>query len=469
MSIFRVVAAGAAAAAFAFAIAPAGAAAAVSPAAEAQALDLAMKSIAIRSVRGEGNRTIDVARLYRDALLAGGWRDGDIAITPVDDTAYIIATWPGSDPSLKPLVVSGHMDVVEARRADWERDPFVPVIENGVLFGRGASDMKVSGAIALTALIELRKSGFKPRRSIVVEFSGDEETTMKTSGIIAEKLKNAELVINIDGGGGLLDEGGQPRYWAWSGAEKTYADFRLEVTNPGGHSSAPRPENAIVQLAQALVKVGAFRFPAEQNAITRGYFEKAAAFEADPKVAAAMRAFAANVNDEAALAVLRATPGRIGLTGTTCVATMVDAGHARNALPQRAAANINCRIFPGHLREEIRAKLDEVIAQPEVRVTDVSEGSLETVASPMRPDFVAASTKAIRTAWGAGLTVIPSQSSGASDSMYFRALGVPSYGASPVFTKENEHFSHGLNERVRVVNIAPGITYFLSLIPDLAK
>lgn len=449
------------------------AAAPVKPAsgeAEKQVLDLAMKSIAIRSVRGEGNRTIDVANLYRDALLAGGWKASDIEIVPVDDTAYFIATWPGSDPSLKPLVLSGHMDVVEARRADWQRDPFGPVVEDGVLYGRGATDMKLSGAIALASLVELRKQGFKPRRTIVLEYSGDEETTMKTSGLIAERLKNAELVINEDGGGGMFEGAtNKPVAWSWSGAEKTYADFKLEVTNPGGHSSAPRPQNAIVQLATALEKVGAYRFAPEQSALTKAFFQQAAAFAPDAATAAAMRAFAANPNDEAALAVLRANPAYVGAVGTTCVPTMVSAGHALNALPQRATANINCRIFPGHKRAEIMAELEKVIGQPEVKITDVSEGSLETGASPMRPDFVAASTKAIRAAWGKDVVVIPGQSSGASDSMYFRALGVPSYGASPVFTRDHEEFSHGLNERVRLSNIRPGLTYYLTLVPDLAK
>lgn len=440
------------------------------PAAEAQVLDLATKSIAIRSVRGENNRTIDVANLYKQALLAGGWADADIEITPSDDTAYIIATWKGSDPKLKPLVISGHMDVVEAKPSDWKRDPFTPVVEDGILYGRGATDMKFNGATALSSLIELRREGFKPRRTIVIEFSGDEETVMKTTGLIADKLKNAELVINADGGGGKFDEKtGKPLYWSWDGAEKTYGDFKVEVTNPGGHSSAPRPENAIVQLAQALVKIGAYHFPAEQNALTKAYFTEAAAFEDDPKVAAAMRAFAANPNDEAALAVLRATPSKVGKVGTTCVPTMADAGHALNALPQRATTYINCRIFPGHTRAAIMEQLATVVNQPEVKITDVSEGSFETDASPMRPDFVAASAKAIRKAWGKDIAVVPTQASGASDSMYYRRLGIPAYGASPLFTKDSEEFSHGLNERVRLENIRPGLTYYLSLVTDLAK
>lgn len=437
--------------------------------AEAQVLDLSQKAIAIRSVRGEGNRTIDVARLFGDALVAGGWSASDIEITPVDDTAYIIATWKGSNPALKPLVISGHMDVVEAKREDWERDPFVPVVEDGILYGRGASDMKFDGALALSTLIELRRQGFKPKRTIVIEFSGDEETTMKTSAIIAEKLKNAELVINVDGGGGLLDEAtAKPLFWTWQGAEKTYADYRLEVTNPGGHSSAPRPDNAIVQLSQALVKVGAYKFKAEQNEITKAAFEKTAPFTEKPEVAAAMRAFAANPADENALATLRADPAMVGLVGTTCVPTMLGGGHAENALPQRAFANINCRIFPGHSKEEIMAELGKVIDDPVVKITDVTVGSVASPASPLRPDLMAAVTKAMAKAYP-GVPLVPSQSSGASDSMWFRAVGVPSYGLSPTFSKDSESFAHGLNERTRLSNIRPGITYYLSLITDLTK
>jgi carboxypeptidase PM20D1 len=229
------------------------------PQAEEQALDLAKKAIALRSVRGPSNQAPDVATLFRSALVTGGFADRDVTITAVDDTAYLIARWTGSDPKLKPLVISGHMDVVEAKPADWQRDPFTPVVENGFLFGRGASDMKLDDALAIAALIELKRQGYKPRRDIVLEYSGDEETTMKTSAIIAENLSNAELVLNIDGVGGLLDKDGKPEYFTWQGAEKTYGDFQLTVTDPGGHSSAPRDENAINQLAAALVRIGNYK------------------------------------------------------------------------------------------------------------------------------------------------------------------------------------------------------------------
>ena len=440
------------------------------PAAEAQTLDLAKQLIAMRSVEGEGNRTGDTMRLLKSALIAGGWRDSNIQITPFTDTAYMIATWPGSDPAAKPLVISGHLDVVEAKPADWQRDPFTPIVENGYLFGRGASDMKYDAALAASSLIELRRSGYKPRRTIVLQFSGDEETTMRTSRAIAKQLSNADLVLNIDGGGGALDEKtGNPLYWTWQGAEKTYVDFQLEVTNPGGHSSAPRPVNAIVQLATALERVGAYHFNPEVSPLTKAYFEQAAQFEGDAKLAGAMRAFAANPADQAAAATLRASSSYVGKIGTTCVPTMISGGHAQNALPQRASANVNCRIFPGHSREAIAAELQTAIGMPEVKLSDVTGGdSVSAPASPMRPDFTAAVQKAIHLIHP-GLPIFPSQASGASDSMWYRSLGVPSYGASPVFAKDSEDFSHGLNERIPLSNTGPGITYYLSLLTDLSK
>ena len=436
--------------------------------AEVQALDLAKRAIALRSVRGPGNATPQVAALFKAALVAGGYADSDITITPVDDTAYLIGTWRGSDPALKPLVVSGHMDVVDAKPADWTRDPFTPVVENGYLYGRGATDMKLDGAIALAALIDLRRSGFHPRRTVIIEFSGDEETVMKTSAIIAEKLSGADLVLNIDGGGGVLDEAtGKPLYWTWQGAEKTYADFELTVTNPGGHSSAPRRDNAIVQLSQALARVGSYRFTPEVNAVTRAAFTAASKYEA-PATAAAMRAFAANPADAAAAATLRANPAFVGAVGTTCVPTMVNGGHAINALPQRATANINCRIFPGHAPAAIMAELARVAADPAVAFKDVTEGAVPNDPSPPRPDFVTAVTAALHSVYP-GVAIFPAQSAGASDSMWFRYHHVASFGASPMFMKPSDDFSHGLNERTPIVNIGPSIRYYTTLIRDLSQ
>ena len=440
----------------------------IHPQAEAQALDLAERAISLRSVRGPGNQTPEVAALYKSALVAGGFADSDITITPVDDTAYLIARWHGSDPKLKPLVISGHMDVVEAKPADWKRDPFKPMVEDGYLFGRGASDMKYDGTLAIAALIELKREGYKPRRDLIIEFSGDEETTMKTSAIIADQLSNADLVLNIDGGGGTLnEETDKPEFFTWQGAEKTYSDFELTVTNPGGHSSAPRRANAINQLANALVRISNYQFKPEVSDLTRASFMEAAKYE-DPTTGAAMKAFAANPADAQAIATLSANPATIGQIGTTCVVTMINGGHALNALPQRATANINCRIFPGHKPADIMAELKTVSAEPVVTFKDVTEGSVATDASPMRADFVAAVKKAMDKVYP-GVPVFPAMASGASDSMWFRSHGVPSYGASPVFIKDSDDFSHGLNERIPIANTRPAIAYYLSLFTDLSK
>jgi carboxypeptidase PM20D1 len=441
-----------------------------SPQAEAQVLDLSKQLIALRTVRGPANKTGEAMGLIKQTLTGAGWKDWDVEIVPVDDTAYLIATWPGSDPKLKPLVISGHIDVVEADPKDWTRDPFTPVVENGYLYGRGASDQKFSAMLAMVPLMEMRKAGYKPRRSIVIAFSGDEETTMKTSRLIADRLANSDLVLNTDGWGGTYEESsGKPLFWSWDGAEKTYVDFQLEVTNPGGHSSAPRQENAIAQMATALGRIGAYRFKAERNPLTKAYFAKAAQFEADPKLASAMRAFSANPNDEAAIAVLRASPAHVGKVGTTCTPTMIKGGHAENALPQRVTANVNCRIFPGHPREQIMAELERVAGVPQVKFSDFTKGdSIESDASPMRDDFVWAIGSAMDAAWGK-VPIIPTQSSGASDSMWYRAKGVPSYGVSPIFLKDSDEFAHGLNERVQINNIRPGLVFYFSLFPALSK
>ena len=435
--------------------------------ADAQALDLAKQAIALRSVRGPDNRVPQVAALFKSALVAGGFNDADVTITPVDDTAFLIARWKGRDGSLKPLVISGHMDVVEAKPSDWQRDPFTPVTENGLLYGRGASDMKLDDALAVAALIELKREGFTPRRDIVLAFSGDEETTMKTTAALAKELANAEMVLNVDGTGGQLDPQGKPQYFTWSGAEKTYADFELTVTSPGGHSARPYDPNAINQLSAALVRIGQYKFKPELNELTRAYFTAAARYER-PEIAAAMRAFAADPTDAQAIAVLQADPATVGKIGTTCVATTINGGHALNALPQRASANINCRIFPGHSRAQIMEELQGVAADPAVQFKDVSQGSLATDASPLRPDVTDAISRAIHLGYP-GVPVFPTMSAGASDSMWFRSEHIPSYGVSPLFIKDSDRFSHGLNERIPVGDVPPSMVYMLSLLTDLSR
>ncbi|MEE4145417.1 MAG: M20/M25/M40 family metallo-hydrolase, partial [Halieaceae bacterium] len=373
-------------------------------------------------------------------------------------------------PSLGPIVISAHLDVVEARPEEWERDPFTPLVEHGYLLGRGASDAKFDAALAISAVIELRRQGFKPTQSIVIAYSGDEETTMATSRLIAERLKHADLVLNIDGPSGRLSEQtGLPAFWRWQGAEKTYVDYQLGVNNPGGHSSQPRPDNAIVQLSHAIAKIAAYHFRPETNHVTRASLIAESAVESDAELAGALKAFIDDPGNEAALDVLRNNPYYVGQIGTTCVVTMVNGGHAENALPQRATANVNCRIFPGHSREEIRSELTQVIGDPQVTIDDITGGdSIESPASPMRDDFLQAARKAVTAAWGE-VPIIPHQAVSATDSMWYRAMGVPSYGASATMIKDSDDYSHGLNERMPLLNLEPGITFYLTMLRELSS
>jgi carboxypeptidase PM20D1 len=438
--------------------------------AEAQALDLAMQLIALRTVRGEGNKTPEAMALVRQQLLAAGWSDSTIEITPLDDAAYMIATWPGSDPSLKPLVISGHMDVVEAKPSDWQRDPFTPVVENGFLFGRGASDMKLDNALGLTALIEMRRKGYKPRRTIVIAYSGDEETTMATSQVIAKRLAVADQVLTLDYDlNGMLDPvSGAPVQWVWQGAEKGYADFELTVTNPGGHSSVPRSDNAINQLAGALLRIAQYRFPAEVSPLTQAFFAQSAKLEKNLELARAMRDFAANPADPQAISVLRGDVELNSLIGTTCVVTLVNGGHAINALPQRVTANVNCRIFPGHRRAEIMAELKRVAAEPALTIRDVSEGVTESPASPLRKDLSSALGRALGKIHP-GLPAIPGMSKGATDCMWYRVGGTDCYNVSALFMKPDDYRSHGLDERAPIASIGPALVFYQSLFSDLSR
>jgi len=437
------------------------------PAAEAQALDVLKHAIAFRTVQGPGNQTPQFAAYLKDQLVAGGFAPDDVTITPVDDTAFLVARYRGSDPKLKPLLLSGHMDVVEAKPADWQRDPFTPVIENGYIYGRGATDMKFADAELIATLVDLKRQKFTPKRDVILVLSGDEETTMKTTQLLAAKFPDAYMLLNADGGGGSLSEDGKPQYFILEGAEKAYGDYTLTITNPGGHSSAPRKENAIYEMAAVLTRIGQHQFTPQLNEITKAYF-LAAADRADPRTAAAMRAFAADPTDKDAIATLTADPEEVGHIGTTCVATMVDGGHALNALPQRVTANINCRIFPGTSFQQVQDELTRVAAEPRLQIQFINVGTTASPASPMRKDVTDAVRAGLDIAYK-GVPIVPGQASGASDSMWFRVRGVPSYGVAPIFIKDSDDFSHGLNERTQLFNIAPGVAYWKIVIQRLSK
>jgi acetylornithine deacetylase/succinyl-diaminopimelate desuccinylase-like protein len=313
----------------------------------------------------------------------------------------------------------------------------------------------------------LKRSGWKPRRDILFALSGDEETSMVSTRALAQKIKGAELVLNDDAGGGLLSENGTPIIYGIQAAEKVYADFTLTVTDAGGHSSRPGKTNAINELAQALQKIGSYEFPTMQNAITRAYFKASAATAAAP-IAAAMTRFLADPTDAEAIATLSGDREYIGQVRTTCVATEIQGGHAQNALPQRATANINCRIFPGTRIADVGETLGKVIGDPAVVITQEEAGSVEGEPSPLRPDVIAAVTKAVHASYPK-VAIVPNMSAGATDSMHFRALGIPSYGVSGLFIKPTDDFTHGLNERVPIAAIDVALIHWDSLLQDLAR
>jgi acetylornithine deacetylase/succinyl-diaminopimelate desuccinylase-like protein len=450
----------------ALALASIAAPALAAPGDAAAAKTLLMDGIGYDTVLGRG-KVPAYADYLKTKLVAGGFPASDITITAVGEFATLHLVWRGTGKA-SPIALTGHMDVVEANPKDWVRNPFVAVEEGGYIFGRGASDNKFDVSMIIASLIALKAKGFQPNRDIHLFLSGDEET----AGITAEqqaktaKAAGVEFMLNSDGGGGGLDDAGKPVGYGLSAAEKTYADYKVTATSQGGHSSRPYKPNAIAQVAQAAARVDAYSFEPQINDITR------ASLIDDGKktggaLGAAMLAFAANPKDAKAIAALRADPSTIGQIGTTCVPTQISGGHAPNALPQKAELTINCRIFPGVAVETVRAELERVIADPAVKVATGQEW-LSTPPSPLRPDVMAAVTKAVAAAHP-GMVPVPAMDAGASDSVYYRALGIPSYGVSGLWMKGSEVFIHGLNERIPVAAIDPALVHWQTLITALAK
>lgn len=431
----------------------------------ANTLEMLKRSIAFKTVIGEG-QVPAYAEYLAGELKAHGFAADDIRITPMGETATLTAVYRGTDPKLKPLLVASHMDVVSAKREDWERDPFTPVIENGFLFGRGSSDNKFGLVSSMNAIFWLKEQGFKPKRDIVIVLSGDEETNMDTAAALARELKGAELLLNTDAGGGKLADDGKPIVYSMQAAEKTYMDFEVTTTNPGGHSSRPGPTNAIYELAHALDRIEAFRFPAHLSEITKAYF-KAAGPITPGKAGEMMQRYAADPSDREAYDFLYSQPDYVGQLGTTCVATMLRGGHAQNALPQSATANVNCRVFPGESAESVQATLVKVIDDAKVEVKLVGE-PVPSDPSPLRDDVMKALRKAVDLR-APGLPIVPSMSAGATDSLWFRNVGVPSYGVGALFMNSKDSFAHGLNERIPIASIDGALVQWHSLIRDLAS
>ena len=448
----------------------------LSPEWQAKTRDLFKQVVEIPTVKGRGE-VPRMAALIADQLKAAGIPASDIQMLPYDSTEgdhtmALIARWRSPHPTKKPVLILGHMDVVEAKREDWERDPFKFIEEGGYFYGRGTSDMK-NGIVATTmAVLKLKAAGFKPDRDIILFYSGDEETlgngAVKGAGEW-RKLTDAEFGLNADGGAGAYDRDGKALGFTPSTAEKTYQSYRFVSRNPGGHSSRPRPDNAIYDLADSLKALEKHRFTPRLNETTRAYFAKRAQDEGDSPLGKAMRAWLANEQDGAAADAIEANEIEVGRTRTRCVATMLSGGHADNALPQRAEAVVNCRIIPGETPEGVMAELKSVVGtKSDVVYYDDFRG-VPSPPSPLRPDVLGAVKKAVGQIYGPDMAVFPIMSTGASDGSFFRSAGMPvydidgSWGISP-----DDERAHGLNERIPVRAMYDDVVYWESVLRSLS-
>jgi acetylornithine deacetylase/succinyl-diaminopimelate desuccinylase-like protein len=384
----------------------------------------------------------------------------------------LVAIMPGTDSKGKALLLLAHIDVVEANRADWERDPFTLVEEDGFFYARGAHDDKAQAAVWVDTLSRFKHSGFKPKRTLKMALTCGEETAGAFNGaeyLVKEhrKLIDAGFALN-EGASAQLDDAGKRVAINIQAGEKFPQNYRLEVTNIGGHSSVPVKDNAITHLAEALAKVGAYDFPVEHNAVTLNYF-KAIAPETPGAVGKSMASFAANPADaEAAKTIAGANPRWNSTLRTTCVATMLDGGHATNALPQRARANINCRIFPGTSAETIRAALEAVIVDQQVKITTLETRS-PTSAPPELTAEVMGPVKAAANAVFPGVPIVPTMATGATDAAFLTPAGIPTYGFQGFFVRPEGSNAHGLNERILVKSLMDGRQVLYRLVKDIAS
>ena len=413
-----------------------------------QAREIFERVISFRSAAGH-KQVPPMVQYMTATLRAGGVPEANILTLPHEETMALLVRVPGTDAAARPILFSAHMDVVDARPVDWERSPFTLVEEKGMFYGRGTSDNKAGVASMLSTILRLHADRRPLRRTLVFAFIGDEEEGMQTTRLVAahEWVKNAEFAINADAGGGTLGEDGKAQYYLIQGAEKTYADVKLVATNQGGHSSWPRRDNAIYDLARALTRIEAHRFPVMANELTRSYLAVIGkAVGGSP--GEMLQRFAANPDDKAAADALWDMPAYVGRTRTTCIATMVDAGHAPNALPQRATANVNCRIFPGHSLDEVRKGLVDAIADPKITVEVPANLNVSPVSEP-RADVTAAITTSIHRMYP-GIPITPYLETGGTDGLVYRSAGIPTYASSGIFMKNSDMLAHGLNERIPV-------------------
>jgi acetylornithine deacetylase/succinyl-diaminopimelate desuccinylase-like protein len=423
--------------------------------------------VEINTTQSTGDNTA-AAEAMRRRLLAAGFPESDVVVVePAPRKGNLVARLRGSGAGGDPILLLAHIDVVEANPEDWTLPPFELIERDGIFYGRGTADDKDEAAIYVTNLIRMKQEGFVPNRDIIVALTADEEGGPNNG--VEWLLENRRDLIDAafalnEGGGGILDDRGTRVSNTVQAAEKKYQNFILEVTNPGGHSSRPRPDNAITELAQALVRIGAHAFPVQLNDVTRAYLRAAADLE-ESEVAAAMRRLLEDETDAQASAVLARDTRLNSMLRSTCVPTLLEGGHAANALPQRARATVNCRILPDADPQEIGRALEAAANVPTLTVTAQSTAR-NSPPSPLTPEVLGAIERITREMWP-GVPVVPTMSTGATDGLYLRNAGIPVYGVSGLFYGET--FSHGMNERIPVASFYEGQEFLYRLVRALTS
>jgi len=431
-------------------------------------LEIYKTIIEVDTSKHRGNTT-QVAQYLADELIAAGFPEEDVQVVPKGPFATLIARYRGALGSTrKPILLLGHMDVVEANAEDWERPPFTLTKDDKYFYARGADDNKFGIAQLTSTFIRLKKEGFLPNRDLIIAFSGDEESGMTTTRMLAydrPDLAEAEFALNSDAGGGALDKQGGAVTYNIQAAEKTYATWEMTVHNPGGHSSRPRPDNAIYDLADAIKKIQAHRFPVRSSQMTRDFF-RATGRNLGGELGNAMIRFADDPMDKSASDRLAVESSYVGTTRTTCVVTMLKAGHAENALPQSATATVNCRIFPGVSAADIENKLKDVVGNEAVEFAVLYEAT-ESPVSELREDVAAAVSSAVHSRYP-DVTILPYMESGGTDGMHFRKAGIPTWAVSGLFMDPDDMFAHGLNERVPIDSFYGALDHWSIILRELA-
>lgn len=432
-------------------------------------LEIFTTIVEMETAKGLGNVPA-MADYLAGELRAAGFGQQDIEVIPRGETAVFVARYRGDGSSdNKPILLLGHMDVVGAKPEDWERPPFTLTRDERFFYARGTIDNKMGIAHMVSTFIRLRQEGFVPNRDIIIALTGDEETGMATTRYLAYErpdLAEAAYALNSDAGGGVLNDKDEAAIYLIQAAEKTFATWEITARNPGGHSSRPRADNAIYDLADAIGRIRAYQFPVQSNALTRAYLAETGA-QIGGELGASLQRFAADPSDSEAAARLAIEPVYVGATRTTCVVTMLRAGHAENALPQSATATVNCRIFPGVDPDEVKATLQQVIANPALEFQHIGAPISASPVSEMRPEVLAAVSKAVHSRFP-GVPVVPYMTAGGTDGKHFRKAGIPTFAVSGRFMQNKDITAHGLNERVTLDAFYGALDHWSIILRELA-